>query len=140
MKILVAIDGSPCSLQALETLISHTDWFREPVEYQLIHVHPPLAYKRAVAWAGKEAVDSYYDEEAEEAIAPARPILAERGVAYTVEKRVGDPAHEIVGHAKAAGFDMIVLGTHGHTALVNLVLGSVATKVLAVSEVPVLLM
>ena len=38
----------------------------------------------------------------------------------------------------AGGFDLIVMGTHGHTALENLVLGSVATKVLAISKVPVL--
>jgi nucleotide-binding universal stress UspA family protein len=35
---------------------------------------------------------------------------------------------------------MIAMGTHGHTALANLVMGSVATKVLAVSKIPVLLM
>jgi nucleotide-binding universal stress UspA family protein len=33
---------------------------------------------------------------------------------------------------------MIALGTHGHTALANLVMGSVATSVLARSKMPVL--
>jgi len=32
------------------------------------------------------------------------------------------------------------MGTHGHTALANLVMGSIATKVLASSKVPVLFM
>ncbi len=35
---------------------------------------------------------------------------------------------------------MIAMGTHGHTALANLVMGSVATRVVATSTVPVLLM
>jgi len=34
---------------------------------------------------------------------------------------------------------MIVMGSHGHGALQNLVMGSVATKVLAVTKVPVLI-
>jgi nucleotide-binding universal stress UspA family protein len=34
---------------------------------------------------------------------------------------------------------MIAMGTHGHTALANLVMGSVATGVVARSKVPVLL-
>ena len=138
MRILFATDGSPRALAALESLLSHLDWFRPHVELALIYTHLPLPYKRAVAWAGKEAVHQYYDEEAEEALAPARLLLEKRGVAYAVEKRVGDPAQEIVDYAMASGFDLIVLGTHGHTALANLVMGSVATKVLAISKTPVL--
>jgi len=140
MKVLVAIDGSPRALAALESLVRHFDWFRDGVELTVIYSHPPLPYKRAVAWAGKEAVHSYYEEESEEALAAARRTLEASGLAYTVEKRVGEPAHEIADHAMAGGFDLIVMGTHGHTALANLVLGSVATKVLAISRVPVLFM
>ena len=40
----------------------------------------------------------------------------------------------------AGGFALVVMGTHGHTALGNLVMGSVATKVLAARKVPVLFM
>lgn len=138
MKILFATDGSPRALAALESLAHHLDWFRDGAEITLIYTHLPLPYKRAVAWAGKEAVHQYYEEETEEALSPARRLLEKAGVAYAVEKRVGDPAQEIVDHAMAGAFDLIVLGTHGHTALANLVLGSVATKVLAISKTPVL--
>ena len=40
--------------------------------------------------------------------------------------------------AKAGKFDLLILGSHGHGALVNLVMGSVATQVLAGCTVPVL--
>jgi nucleotide-binding universal stress UspA family protein len=138
MRILFATDGSPRALAALESLLSHLDWFRESASLTLLYTHMPLPYKRAVAWAGKEAVHEYYEEESEDALAPSRRLLEKAGIAYGVEKRIGDPAHEIVGHATAGGFDLIVLGTHGHTALAGLVLGSVATKVLAMSKTPVL--
>ena len=63
-----------------------------------------------------------------------------RGIPFEVDKRVGDPADEIAERAESGQFDMIALGTHGHTALANLVMGSVATGVVARSKVPVLLL
>jgi len=42
----------------------------------------------------------------------------------------GDPAAEIVGYAKEAGIDLIVMGTHGRTGVERLLMGSVAEKVL----------
>ena len=140
MKILVAIDGSPRASAALASLIDRLSWFRDVAELGLVFTHLPLPYKRAVAWAGKDAVQRYYDEETEEAVAPARRVLESRGIPHSVETRIGDPAHEIVDYANAGGFDLIVMGTHGHTALANIVLGSTATKVLAMSKVPVLLL
>jgi nucleotide-binding universal stress UspA family protein len=44
-----------------------------------------------------------------------------------------------VKHAQASGCDLIVMGTHGQGAVANLVMGSVTTKVIAMSKVPVLL-
>ena len=140
VKILVATDGSEKSLAALDSLTRHLDWFRDGVELTLLYAHAALPYKRAVAWAGKDAVHSYYEEESEEALAGARKLLASRNLAFNIEKRIGEPAQQIVECAAAGGFDLIVMGTHGHTALVNLVVGSVATKVLATSKVPVLFM
>ena len=139
MKILIAVDGSACALAAIEGLQKRRDWFRGPEAYALIYVHPPLPYKHAAAWAGKEAIHSYYEEESDAALAAARALLDERRIAYVTEKRVGDAADEIVRFAVSGGYDLIVMGTHGHTALANLVMGSVATKVLALCSVPVLL-
>src|SRR5512143_1771979 len=140
MKILIAVDGSANSLTAIEGLLKRLEWFRAPVEAVLVYVHPPLPYKHAAAWAGKEAIHSYYEEESDAALAAARALLDDHRVAYTVEKRVGDAADEIVKFAASGGYDLVVMGTHGHTALANLVMGSVATKVLAISKVPVLFM
>jgi nucleotide-binding universal stress UspA family protein len=140
MKILIAVDGSAPALSAIEALLKRLDWFRAPIEIGLVYVHPPLPYKHAAAWAGKEAIHSYYEEESEAALAAARARLGERGMAYVAEKRVGDAGPEIVKCAAEGGYELIVMGTHGHTALASLVMGSVATKVVAASTVPVLLM
>jgi len=140
MKILVAIDGSPQALSSLERLVGKFGFFRDAPRLTLIHVHPPVPYKAAAHWVGKEAVDRYYSEESDAALATAREFLTARGLAFDVVKRVGNPAEEIVAEATVGSYDMIAMGTHGHTALANLVMGSVATRVLATSTVPVLLM
>jgi nucleotide-binding universal stress UspA family protein len=140
MKILVAVDGSAQSLAAVAGLAEHARWFREPPQVTLLHAHLPIPYKAAAAWAGHEAVAKYYAEESDSALAGAADLMRARGLAFAVEKCVGDPADEIIRHAVAGKYDMIAMGTHGHTALANLVMGSVATKVLARSHVPVLFM
>jgi len=140
MKILFPIDGSAHSMAALNAFVDRRDWFAEQAELTLFYSHLPLPYKRAVAWAGKEAVHQYYAEETEAAVAPARKLLEARGIAHAVETRIGDPADEVVACAVAGGFALVVMGTHGHGALGNLVMGSVATKVLAARKVPVLFM
>jgi len=140
MKILFADDGSPQAMAALERLVGKFAFFRDLPRLTLVLVHPPVPYKAAAAWVGKETVARYYAEESDAALASAREFLAARGVAFESVKRVGNPAEEIVAEAAAGNYDIVAMGTHGHTALANLVMGSVATRVVATSPVPVLLM
>ena len=51
---------------------------------------------------------------------------------------VGDPANEIVGFAERKNIDLIVMGSHGVTGLLRLLMGSVAEGVVRRSPVPVL--
>ncbi|HET9341110.1 MAG TPA: universal stress protein [Casimicrobiaceae bacterium] len=140
MKVLLATDGSQHSLDAVEAFVSRFAWFRQPPAIELCHVHPAIPYGRAAAWAGKEAVERYYAEESDAALKPAADLLAARGVAFQAVKLVGEAGHELVRHAQSAGCDLIAMGTHGTGAMTNLVMGSVATKVIASSKVPVLLL
>ncbi len=140
MKVLFAVDGSARALTALETLVANLVHFREPPRITLVYVHPPVPYGAAATWVGKETVQRYYDDESDAALSGARNALTARGIAFDVDKRVGNPAEEIVKQAESGRFDLIALATHGHTALANLVMGSVATGVIARSKVPVLLL
>ncbi len=140
MKILFATDGSACALSALSTLADHLDRFREPIKVLVLHVHPPLPYPNAAAWVGKETIARYYSEEGEAALADSRGLLAARDVTFETVRMVGEPAQTIVAHAETAACDLIAMGTQGHGALANLVLGSVTTKVLALATIPVLLL
>ena len=42
MKILLAVDGSKNSLDAVQCLIEHADWYREPPQVELVTVHLPV--------------------------------------------------------------------------------------------------
>jgi universal stress protein A len=57
--------------------------------------------------------------------------------AWDVKTVTGDPADAIVRVAQEGKMDFIVMGSHGHTGLRNLLLGSVAEKVLRHAPCPV---
>jgi nucleotide-binding universal stress UspA family protein len=64
--------------------------------------------------------------------------LAATGVTAAAAVVSGLPAPAIVDHARAGGFDLLVMGTHGRTGLSHLVVGSVAERVLRSAPCPVL--
>lgn len=117
----------------------HYDWFQEKPELHLLHVKLPIPPGRARAFLGDDTVNAYYREESEAALAPAEKILRKHGIPYQASYKVGDIADEIRAYAKKHKIDMIAMGSHGHGALQNLVMGSVATKVLAATKMPVLI-
>ena len=51
----------------------------------------------------------------------------------------GDPDDAIVEYAREHGADLIVMGSHGHTGLRHLLMGSVAEHVLRHAPCPVLI-
>ncbi|MFO1312286.1 MAG: universal stress protein [Burkholderiales bacterium] len=140
MKILLPTDGSDASIASLRNFLPHLAWFAERPELGLLHVHPPLPYARAVAWAGKDAVHKYYEEESAAVLEAAASALASCGTSIARTMRVGDAAHEIVKYAAEWNADLIAMGTKGHGALAAVLLGSVAQKVIATSAMPVLLL
>lgn len=66
-------------------------------------------------------------------------FLARHGIDAKSQWKVGHAGETIAKTAEAGKYDLVVMGSHGHTSLGNLVLGSVATQVLAHCSVPVLL-
>ena len=80
------------------------------------------------------------EDEVRGELAELAKSLTDDGIPTSVEVesiRVGGPAHGIDDIAKRVGADLIVVGTRGHTALSNLLLGSVAQRLLAIADRPV---
>jgi nucleotide-binding universal stress UspA family protein len=139
MKILLAIDGSPFTKRMLAYLAAHAEnWLRPDSEVTILTVVPPVP-PRAAAVVAKETLKAYYADEAETVFKPVRNFLTRRGVKATEATRQGHAAEQIAKFADTGKFDLLVMGSHGHGALASLVVGSVASKVLANSKVPVLI-
>jgi nucleotide-binding universal stress UspA family protein len=140
MKILLAVDGSKSALDAVDCLIEHADWYRDKPAVELVTVHLPVPkLPRMGMVVGKNQIQNYYEEEGEAALAAARKKLDAAGIAYKATVLVGQIAESIVQHASKTRCDQIFIGNQGRTAAANLLLGSVATKVLHISKTPVLL-
>jgi nucleotide-binding universal stress UspA family protein len=138
MKILVAVDGSAHTQRLLDYLGSHKEWCGGGHSYTVVHVVPSVP-PGAASMLSKEDLKTYYDDEAERVLRPIRDFLAGRGIAAEFVVKVGHAGDAIAGIADSGGFDLVMMGSHGHGALGKLVLGSVATKVMAQCRVPVLL-
>jgi nucleotide-binding universal stress UspA family protein len=138
MKILLAVDGSPYTKKMLAYLATHLDLFNADSEFTVFTVQMPLP-PRARAAVGAEMANAYYAEEAAKVTEPVVKFLKRHGVEPKVVTKVGSPGELIAKAADSGKYDLVMMGSHGHGALGNLVLGSVATKVLAQSKVPVLL-
>jgi len=138
MKILVAVDGSPFTKRMLAYIAAHDEWLGSRHAYTVLTVVPALP-ARASAALSREVIDGHYADEANEVFKPIRPFFAKQGIAAEFVDRHGDASETIAVMADSGKFDLIMLGSHGHGALGNLVMGSVATKVVALSKVPVLL-
>lgn len=138
MKILLAVDGSPYTKKMLAYLTTHAELFSANNDYTVFTVQPVLP-PRARAAVGKEIVDQYYVDEAEKVLAPVTKFLLRHGIDAKSSWKTGHAGESIAKFADSGKFDMVVMGSHGHGTLVNLVMGSVATQVLAHCRVPVLL-
>jgi nucleotide-binding universal stress UspA family protein len=140
MKILLAVDGSKFSIDAVNCLIEHADWYREKPAVELLTVHLPVPkLPRMGLVVGKNQIERYYREEGEAMLAGAKKKLDAAGIGYNASILVGPVAETIVAHARKTRCDLIFIGTHGRTAAGNMLLGSIATKVLHLASVPVLL-
>ena len=140
IKLLLPVDGSDSSSRATRTLLATLDWYKERPDVDLLAVHLPVPHVPHMGVVvSKEMVARYYDEECDKMLAPSKALLDAAGVSYRIHKLTGPIAETIVAQAKASGSDMIYMGTRGMSALANMALGSVATRVLHLAQTPVVL-
>jgi nucleotide-binding universal stress UspA family protein len=140
MKMLLAVDGSKYSLDAVKCLIEHADWYRDKPEVELLFVHAPVPKLPGMSKVvGKNQIQRYYAEEGAAATAEAKKLLERAGIRYRASLLLGQAAETIVKHAQNTRCDLIFIGTHGRSAAGNMLLGSIATKVLHLATVPVML-
>lgn len=136
-KVLVPVDGSEHAMRAVHYVV---DFVRQHglVEVHLLNVQPA-----PVAWQTRglepEAIESQLRFRSRELTTAARTALAQAGIAHQSHFKLGEAAEAIVETAQALGCDAIVMATRGLGAISGWVLGSVARKVLHLTDLPVTL-
>jgi nucleotide-binding universal stress UspA family protein len=136
MKILVAIDGSAASMQALHHVLGLLhgglraslvlgNVQQPPSLYEVVAVHDVAGIEAMRAAAGADL------------LAAAEALVEARGCDYESEVAGGAPQHVLVEMAERYGAASIVLGAQGMGTRPGVGLGSVVLDVLAHSKVPV---
>jgi len=69
----------------------------------------------------------------------AKGIFENQGVEFEAETIEGNPGRVLAGQSKSKQFDLIVMGSHGHSDIAGLFLGSVTHKVLNTIYCPILI-
>jgi nucleotide-binding universal stress UspA family protein len=140
MKILVATDGSKHALHAVKYAAKLVRLLRSASNpITLISVHDDAGLRPAKSFVGSDKVADYLRELSEKELKPARRLLNAAGVKHNMVIRTGHIAQEIVDCANDGKYDLIVMGAKGRSAIADLLLGSVAQRVLATAKQPVVL-
>lgn len=138
MKILVAVDGSEYTRRMVAYWAAHDEWLGPAHEYTVLTVVPTIP-PRAAAVLDRELLQGYYADEGEKVFKPLRTFLDAQRITATFLSKTGHVADVIAKTADEGHFDLVMMGSHGHNQLGNLVMGSVATRVIAGCKTPVLL-
>jgi len=138
MKILIPVDGSAASLEAVrQALRMVQDGLRASLV--LANVQEPATLYEMLLAHDPEVIDKVSAEAGLNLLEPARTLVHEAGVAHEIEVAAGDPAHTLIDILENFGCDMVVMGARGLGTLRSAMLGSVSHEVLHAAQVPVLI-
>lgn len=127
-KILIPMDGSQHALRALDQVLQRPD--RDALDIHLLNVQLPVD-GNVRTFISAQDLEIYHREEGMAALREALQKLDAAGVRSQHHILTGHPGDVISRFAQQGDFDEIVMGTHGRTGLVKLVMGSVASEVSA---------
>jgi len=138
MKILLPVDGSELSLVALRHAI-HLVRQGLRAELVLANVQPPANLYEWMRAPDPRALSEIAEAAGQHALQTAESLLREAGLDATEVLVTGDPAHALLELIESEGCDMVVMGSHGGSALRSALQGSVSQAMVHNSPVPVTL-
>jgi len=118
-QILAATDFSELSERAVR--LAHDHARQLGAQLHVLHVDPTRGAH----------------ESAQRALSDLRTALGDETAPIVTATACGSPADQIVRYAEHHGIDLIVVGTHGHSGVTSVLLGSVAEKVVRTAPCPV---
>ena len=138
MKILLPVDGSELSLQAVRMAIALLGQGLSGSVVAANVQEPATLYEMVVAPDGA-VLQRVSTAAGIDALQQAEALLMAANVVYEREIATGDPANTIIDVAERFACDMILMGSHGTSALREALLGSVSHEVLHAARIPVMI-
>ena len=138
-RILVPTDFSKSSENALRYAVAFVEKFG--AQLYLLHVVQDLTWfipeAILVAPASIPPAEQFHTA-ARTALDRVLAGITSPGIKTQADVRQGSPFQAIVEFAREQNIDLIVMGTHGHTGLAHILLGSTAERVVRRAPCPVL--
>ena len=138
---LIAFDGSENAMRAIDEIVDTMNTSKlhvhllivcEPVQInEVVFNEDPLLDMLSIKKAREEAGLAL--------LTPAKARLESAGIPFDAHVRTGNPAEVITDFSREYHSNLIVMGTRGMGTIKNLLLGSVANKVIHLTEKPLLL-
>ncbi|EGV30965.1 UspA domain-containing protein [Thiorhodococcus drewsii AZ1] len=138
IKFLVPVDGSEFADRAVKYLIKMAQC-QQPAEIHLVNVRKSIDAWEVRRFLKEHEIAEAQQSEGESDMQSARALLDEAKMDYKAHVLVGPVAPTIAKLAEDLGCDTIVMGTHGRGELANLVIGSVAAKLIHLVKIPITL-
>ena len=136
MHILIPLDGSKTAVNALKHVAARRRR-GEKLKVTVVNVQPDFPPSRHMS---RDAIKQWQSDEFDFATSSkeeTRKLI--RSLKADVKLLLGAPADTIVGFAKKARCDEIVMSTQGTGTVAGRLLGSVASKVVQLTTLPVTL-
>ena len=131
-RILVGVDGSDNSIRAAQKAAELASIFE--AEIVLLHVIQPT---ESAYFTGMPTSESAERAKGEERLYRAKEVCEEEGLKPELKVSLGNPA-EIILDLSDESFDLVVVGNRGISALGRFLMGSVSTRVVQYSKIPVM--
>lgn len=134
---LVPVDGSPAALRAIDHVIREAG--RDAVAPEIVLVNVQAALPSDVTrFVDSSVIRDYHRESGEATLASARARLAAAGLAYSAHVLVGETAPTLVDFARERHCTLIIMGARGLGSVAGMLLGSVTSRVVHLTDLPVL--
>lgn len=138
MRILLAADGSKYTKKALAFLVNHEGLVNGKDDLFVLNVQMQVP-SRVKRMLGSAAVDTYHREQGAQLLDPIKKFLDRHALTHRSASVVGHPVEEILKAAKKEKSHLMVMGTRGYGLIGRALIGSVAQRVVAECDIPVLL-
>jgi nucleotide-binding universal stress UspA family protein len=138
MKILLPVDGSEHAVRAARHVVASVQSCND-YQILLLNVQPEIDAPEIRSHMPASEIEAMQETRGGDALAPAREVLDKAGLACSPTVLIGPVAETIARFAAEQGCEKIVMGTRGLGAIEGVLMGSVTTRLLNLTKLPVTL-